>query len=252
MIFCDREHVASILKGKRVAIVGSSPSVEQNPAGKIDGHDVVVRVNNFQCLSDATGYRTDVFYSFFGRSIKKEVAELKAGGVKLCLAKCPDVKFMESAWHARNNKLRGVDFRPIYQERKDWWFCPTYIPSHGEFMRNFELLGKHVPTTGFSAILDVLSYGPEMVYLTGFDFFQSKMHNVNQPWAQMNHSDPIGHDPEGERRWLENNLKNYPIEIDPHLSLALRNMVKADPRSVMPKRRKNWNRNRPLIKRPAP
>lgn len=250
MVFCDRSHVASVLKGKRVAIVGSGPGVMQNPAGKVDGHDVVVRVNNFQCLDDATGFRTDVFYSFFGLSIRKSAQELIDGGVKLCMAKCPDVKFIESAWHERNGKQRGVDFRLIYQERKDWWFCPTYVPTHAEFMRNFELLNRHVPTTGFAAILDVLSYGPAHVFLTGFDFFQSRIHNVNEPWAKMNHSDPIGHDPDGERQWLRRNMNRIPVELDAQLELAIRGLVQPDSRASQIRRRRIVPRK--LIKRVTP
>ena len=86
------------LQGRRVALVGSGPGVLDNRPGFIDSHDVVVRVNNYK-LSPAAGARTDVFYSFFGSSIRKSVEELKRDGVDLCVCKCPNAQFMQSAWH---------------------------------------------------------------------------------------------------------------------------------------------------------
>jgi hypothetical protein len=143
-----------------------------------------------------------VFYTFFGGSIKKTREELKADGVRLCMAKCPDAKLMDSEWHRKMNKPHGVDFRYIYRDRRGWWFCPTYVPSLAEFKASFELLGQHIPTTGFSALLAVLAQEPASVYLTGFDFFSSRIHNVNEPWRPGNPDDPIGHAPERERAWL--------------------------------------------------
>lgn len=219
--FVSRAEVAPVFAGKHVAIVGSGPGVMDNAPGWIDGHDVVVRVNNYKLVPPATGARTDVFYSFFGRSIKKTEAELQADGVKLCMCKCPDAKFIESAWHRRNGKMNGVDFRSIYTFRWGFWFCDTYVPPVAEFMRAFDMLGRHVPTTGFSAILDVLSHQPASVYLTGFDFFESKVHNVNEPWRKRNDTDPIGHRPTAELAWLAANREAYPLRFDRQLEALL-------------------------------
>lgn len=220
MTFCDTDAVRAMLNGKTVAIVGSGPGSLDNPKGLVDSHDVVLRINNYR-LFPATGYRTDVFYSFFGQSIKKTSTELKRDGVKLCMCKCPDAQFMDSDWHREKKKMNGVDFRMIYERRRGWWFCPTYVPTVEEFMAHFDLLGGHVPTTGFSAILDVLSYEPAHVFLTGFDFFRSRLHNVNQRWRPINQDDPIKHVPEMERLWLVENYAKYPITMDARLSASL-------------------------------
>lgn len=220
MRFCDRAHVQRVFKGKTVAIVGSGPGVLENVNGLVDSHDVVVRVNNHK-LFPATGYRCDVHYSFYGRSIRKTVAQLKRDGVYLCMAKCPDAKFMDSAWHAANGKMNGVDFRWIYEMRREWWFCPTYVPPMEDFKQHFDLLGGHVPTTGFSALLDVLSFEPKHVYMTGFDFFRSGKHNVNERWRRANLDDPIGHVPHVERQWLIDHFDDYPITADAALSKCL-------------------------------
>lgn len=201
MRFSEIERIRRLVAGKSVALVGSGPGVLDNPPGLIDDHDVIVRVNNYR-LTKETGFRTDIHYSFYGSSIKKTAEELKQDGVKLCMCKCPDAKFMDSEWHRVNNKPHGVDFRYIYQQRKGWWFCPYYVPTLEEFVASFDLLEQHIPSTGFSAILAILQCDPSRLYLTGFDFFASRVHNVNEPWRPGNPDDPIGHAPELERAWL--------------------------------------------------
>src|SRR5690348_6646488 len=215
MRFVDRSEARQRFEGRRVAIVGSGPGVPGNEPGFVDGHDVVVRVNNYK-LSKAAGFRCDVHASFFGSSIKKTADELKRDGVTFCLAKCPNAHAIESEWHRRNNKMIGVDFRPHYRRRKDWWFCDTYVPTIAEFMESFRALDCHVPTSGFAAIFEVLLANPRSVYLTGFDFFKSKIHNVNEPWVEKNLDDPIRHRPDLEIAWLKRAMVNpkRPIMTD--------------------------------------
>jgi len=221
MDFCDRDAVRQVIRGRTVGIVGSGPGCLDNAPGLVDSHDIVVRVNNYK-LFPATGYRTDVFYSYFGSSIKKSAVELQRDGVRLCMCKCPDAQFIESTWHERNGKMLGVDFRPIYARRRDWWFCDTYVPTVDEFLAHFHMLGGHVPTTGFSALLDVLSFEPKHVYMTGFDFFSSRLHNVNERWRKANPGDPIGHVPDVEREWFANHFEHYPITLDARLADVVR------------------------------
>ena len=183
----------------------------------------MVRVNNYR-LTGGTGSRCDVFYSFFGTSIRKSRDELIRDGVYLCLCKLPDARAMESDWHTRNRKEIGIDYRPHYERRRrmNFWFCDTYIPTIGEFMESFRLLGHHMPTTGFSAILDILSFAPRAVYLTGFDFFSSGIHNVNEPWCDKNPDDPIRHLPAREAAWLAENIDLFPVSVDARLGAVLR------------------------------
>ena len=208
-------------EGRTVAVVGSGPGVLGNPPGLVDGHDVVVRVNNYRLVGEATGRRCDVFYSFFGSSIRKEAAELRRDGVTLCMSKVPDAHAIESEWHRRNGKMIGVDYRPHYRRRADWWFCDTYVPTVEEFLVGFEMLGRRQPTSGFAAILAVLGLGPKRVHLTGFDFFRSAVHNVTAPWRAKNLDDPIGHAPERELAWLKAAAPGLPITCDPTLEALL-------------------------------
>lgn len=216
MKFIGFDEVAAAIRGRTVAIVGSAPSVLENSPGHVDGHEVVVRVNNYK-LGAGPGYRTDVFYSFFGSSIRKSVDELKRDGVMMCMCKCPDAKPIDCEWHERNGRLLGIDFRYIYRMRAPWWFCDTYVPTVERFVETFELLERHVPTTGFAAILEILKCEPEYAYLTGFDFFESGLHNVDEKWRPGDPADPIGHRPDLELAWLVRNSGSYPLDFDRNL-----------------------------------
>jgi len=219
--FVTFSEVEEFFRGKRVAVIGSAPSVLDNDVDFIDAHDVVVRVNNYKLFGNVTGERTDVHYSFYGTSIRKTSEELKRDGVKLCMCKCPNGQPIESDWHRQKGKLNGIDFRYIYGSRKDWWPCDTFVPTTEHFLKSFELLDKHIPSTGFAAILDVLACRPRSAYLTGFDFFESGVHNVNEAWRSGDSSDPIGHRPDLELAWLAKNFLTEPLEFDECLNTRI-------------------------------
>lgn len=200
--FCDREAVRKMFHGKQVALVGSGPGVVGNAPGFVDSHEVVARVNNYK-VGREQGYRCDVHFSFYGTSIRKTASDLKRDGVTLCVCKCPDAKFMDSAWHRKRGRMNGVDFSYIYRTRRDFWFCDTFVPTLEQFREWFHLLDRHVPTTGFAALLEIMAHEPASVYMTGFDFFQSRIHNVDERWRPGDPSDPIGHSHARERAWVK-------------------------------------------------
>ncbi len=226
--------VEGLIEGKSVALVGSGPGSLDNPAGFVDSRDVVIRVNNHKC-GTGPGFRTDIHYSFYGASIKKTADELKAEGIKACWSRLPDCEFMQSEWHRRRGKQMGVDYRPHYERRKDWWFCPTYCCTVQELQDKFDLLGGHMPTTGFSALLDVLSCKPRNVYVTGMDFFQTGIHNVNERWKPGHPGDPIGHRPDLEREWFIHNVERLPITMDALLAQAVSGKVALRVPSMTPR-----------------
>jgi len=221
-MFVDKAHVAQIFEGKAVALVGSAPSVLKNKAGFIDSHDVVVRVNNYKIVMPSTGKRTDVHYSFYGHSIKKKKEDLISDGVYLCMCKCPNSKPITSTWHELHRKQSGIDFTYIYRHRASFWFTETYVPTDEEFRHHFNILNKHMPTTGFSALLDILSYNPKSVYMTGYDFFTSGVHNVDEVWSKTNMNDPIRHMPHLESKWVSENKDKYPLILDDHIKTVIR------------------------------
>lgn len=211
MRFVTFEQAAEHIRGKTVAVVGSGPGVLDNAPGFVDSHDAVVRVNNHRCGPYA-GFRTDMHYSFYGNSVRKSAAELQSEGVRLVMCKCPNGKPLQSAWHEHNRRFEGVDFRYIYALRKSWWFCDTFVPDAARFLSKVSLLDNHIPTTGFAAILDVLACEPASIYLTGFDFMTSGLHNVNEPWRPGDPSDPIGHRPELEAAWIAANRERFTFD----------------------------------------
>lgn len=220
MLAATREDVEKVFRGRHVAIVGSGPGSLDNDPGFVDSHDVVVRCNNYR-TGPAQGFRTDVFYSFFGGSIKKTRDALIADGVRLCMCKVPNAQPIESAWHRQHNKMNGVDFSYIYRARASFWFCPTFVPTVEHFLEGFNLLGGHIPTTGFAAILDVLRCKPASCHLTGFDGFTSLVHNVDEVWRAGDPTDPIGHVPHAELQWLRDNQYAEPLTFDPRLAFIL-------------------------------
>lgn len=226
MNFVAFEDVVPYFRGKRVALVGSGPGVLTNEPGFIDSHDVVVRVSDYK-TGEKAGRRCDVHYSFYGNSIKKDRDTLKRDGVRLCMSKLPNSRPLKSEWHEAHNKPEGVDYRYIYRNRAAWWFCDTFIPDDARFLRKFDLLGKHQPTTGFAAILDVLECGPRALYLTGYDFFTSGIRNVDEPWRPGNPTDPIGHRPDLEAAWLTENAECHPLTFDSKLRDLLNYMAPA-------------------------
>lgn len=220
MRFIDFDEVRALFKGKTIAVVGSAPSVLDNDPGFIDSHDIVVRINNHKC-GIAQGFKTDAHYAFYGTSIKRSSEDLRREGCRLCMCKLPNAKPLESKWHEANGKQNGIDFRYVYRNRASWWFTDTYIPSVESFMTKFELLDRHIPTTGFSAILDVLRCDIARAFITGFDFFSSGLHNVDENWRPGDPADPIGHRPVLEAQWLEANASRYPLTFDPVLTKIL-------------------------------
>jgi hypothetical protein len=200
------EEVAALFRGWRVAIVGSGPGSLGNEPGFVDGHDVVVRVNNFK-VGEPQGFRVDVHYSFFGTSIRTPREAL--AGCELCICKLPDSQPIDSEWHRARGKLVGIDYRYIYCNRAGWWPCPVFVPDDARFLAKFNLLDRHQPTTGFAAILDVLECQPSELYLTGFDGFSSGVHNVDEPWRAGDPTDPIRHRPDLELAWLRENRGRF-------------------------------------------
>ncbi len=218
MNFVTYMDVAQRFQGKKVAIVGSGPSCLDNEIGFIDSHDIVIRVNNYK-NDEFTGFRTDVYYSFFGVSIKKQKEELQDHGVTLCMCKLPNEDFIQSEWHVNNGKTHGIQFKAVYQRRKNFWFCDTHIPTKERLQAYMKSLKGHMPTTGFSCILDVLSFDCD-IYITGFDFFTSGIHNVNEKWGKVNTRDPIRHRPDLELQWLRDNPSER-LTFDEHLQNLL-------------------------------
>lgn len=180
-IIKDRE-IKKIIEGKKVVILGSAPSVLKNDGEYINSFDLIVRINNYKMFGfeKYVGNRTDIFYSYFGRNIKKENSELLNDGVKLIMSKYPNNDF---TGHTSGQVIQGISdtCKWVYDLRQDWWKFPVWIPKLRYFRENYNRIDR-IPTTGMSAVLDILRFSPCLLYITGFDFMRSKIHNVDEAW----------------------------------------------------------------------
>jgi hypothetical protein len=213
---------------KRVAIIGSAPSVLQNQGDIIDKYDEIIRINNFKVKGvdlkgnnydyrHLVGSRTDWHYSFYGGSIRTSKAELE--GIKGHLCKCPNEEIVHlTDWHIKRKAEKGCGWAWIYRARTDYWQAPVYIPTKEHYLRCFYMLGNRVPTTGFACIWEMISLPVKEMYITGFDFFKSGVHNVTEIWKPGKADDPIGHVPQREFEFLKKWVKEMPkITLDKHL-----------------------------------
>ena len=214
------DSIKDLFKGRRVCIIGSAPNGLDNQGKMIDSYDDIIRVNNykFRGFEDKLGSRCDYHYSFYGSSIRISNYKLKDDGIKGHLCKCPDSKAHFTDWHVKNRKTRGCDFRWIYTMRKGYWVAPVYIPEKDHYLKCFNMLHSHVPTTGFACIWELIQCDPKELYITGFDFFESKVHNVNERWVEGSKDDPIRHIPEIEEKIVkEYAIKHKFVTLDKHL-----------------------------------
>lgn len=202
--------IANYFKNRSVIILGSAPSVVNAKADYLSKFDVIVRVNNYEPFNECK--RTNVYYSFFGRSIQRVRERISKWGK-------PDFLFFkypfDFCWlkHTNGQEIAGKsgDFRFIQKSRQaELAENDHFIQTQANFISNFCAVGC-IPTTGVAAVLDIIRYQPKEVHIAGFDFFKSKMHDINKPWLPQEWQ---GHDFDSEE-WLidtliENGLLKYP------------------------------------------
>lgn len=207
----SRKFVDNFFKNKSVLILGSAPSAINMPAKKMDGFNIIVRVNNYEIFNECK--RVDVYYSFLGKSIRKSAEQIKGDGCKLIYCKCP----------IDNTKVPYVDgnFRWIYQFRHNWFILPYYISPLKTFNENSAFVNQ-VMTTGMSAIVDILRHNPKRVHIAGFDFFTSGLHNIS---ARSKWKGARGHNHLGEANIARKLIKNGWITCEPEIEKLLNNKL---------------------------
>jgi len=201
------KQIKDYIKDKSVIILGSAPSVVENTDLFINSFQIIVRLNNYKIFNDST--RTDIYYSYFGRNIKKTKNDLIKDKIKYIMCKYP-----VSNWGKRIDGLQD-DWSWVYEYRKGYFVIPYYIPTDKDFKSNFDLLDR-VPTTGVSAILDILRFKPKYMHVTGFDFFQSGKHNINEKWDNSGN-----HNLEGERKLIKKLHTENKINVDNNIKRIL-------------------------------
>lgn len=177
----DEDYLKDFFKDKSVIVLGSAPNLLNTPSTVINAHDIVVRVNNFKLYNECD--RADVFYSFFGKSIRTPLQRLKQLNCQLMMCKCPDVPIEVKNRDGSINEKLTDDYGWIYDFRTEWFEqaqIPFFIQTEDNFNENNKMVGQ-IMTTGVAAIFDIYRYNPKKMYFAGFDFGMSKMHNINKP-----------------------------------------------------------------------
>jgi len=213
--------LSDMLKGSSVAICGSAPSIQDNRDGYIDKHDIVVRMNNFKLLRSC-GEKKHIYYSYFGKAIRKNASEINEFEVVMC--KYPEVDFTGHTY-GETDAGYSENFIKFYENKKSFFnkiFVPVWKPRLSEWTQNFLSIGR-IPSTGLSCILDILRFKPKKIYITGFDFFSTMMHNVNEPITQKELS---RHDFEREKEFFEKIVRYEPVELDKHLKKIFGDTIK--------------------------
>src|ERR1700752_2702940 len=150
---------ATLLRGRRVAIVGPAATIRGSAQQKlIDAYDVVVRINNQwppdPALVPDIGNRADVIYHCCNG--KSPIARLDVPSFAAC----------RFTWYEAN--AESADLVELCR-RHD-------IPSacYDEFQKTLiEKLGT-VPNTGLLAIAHMLTTELKELYVTGFSFYATR------------------------------------------------------------------------------
>lgn len=157
------------LAGKRVVLVGPSPSLEGTGNGElIDGYDLVARVNKGYpvtgSISADIGERTDLHYHCLHESAKCggpiHYEQMTEDGVYLCSPYPPNVvPFNRDVDRFRRERTkRKLDLRAHFFDYGLYLGCAAKIGTR--------------PNSGVLAILDLLAHNVSELQVTGFTFFQ--------------------------------------------------------------------------------
>lgn len=168
-----------------VAVVGNAGYLRDIGQGdRIDNHDLVIRMNNFQIrgFEAQVGSRVDLFLTTFFTDIQYDRPELRAA--KYLVASVPNNFRKHRRQHVHHRHAEQIVNGLQAMRRTD-----VYVPEWQLFRDWIQKLGGF-PSTGLMAIVFALeSLDCEQIYLTGFSFFQGAAHYFpDQPSSARNHN----------------------------------------------------------------
>lgn len=211
------------VKGKCIALVGPAESIlNTNKGNIIDKFDLVVRLNKSiplpSSLSHDIGTKTDIIYNSLNTSDFPGENNLNPK-----LYKKYDVKFVCSSYPF-NHKIFHDDIASYVYKYK--FELPLKVMDDLKF-RNFEKILGTRPYTGSCAIMDLLSYPIQYLYITGLDFYQTKYYNeyrhISKEGLKYNKNNTI-HQAKPQIDYLKNvSLFDNRIILDPFLDKLLYN-----------------------------
>ena len=189
----------SELQGASLAIVGNAGYLAERAQGRhIDGHDLVLRMNNFQIagFEHCVGRKLDIFFTTFHDDV--DVSNPALAQARFIVTSVPFnvTKRRGAGLQHRHAKFIAAGLRKMQRQE-------AFVPDEHYFLAAREEIGRY-PSTGAMAILLAIDYllprcGP--VSITGFSFFQGRSHYFSSRAV-----DPRNHDPEHERALLRRRL----------------------------------------------
>jgi hypothetical protein len=222
-----RRFDSSILKNKRIAIVGpASSAYNTNRGAFIDAFDFVVRINKAPLLlkdgksKHDIGAKTDIlFHSFFENDFSG------GGPLDFTLYDALGIKYVINPIPTFFGKRVTFNFYKKYLLKRVVYTLPP-----GPYREAVKPFGKFRPTTGFCSLKMVLESDFSELFITGFTFFRTaygdgyrdalKDVNVNKKYiAESNiHNPDIEYD-QFKVMLKQNERKN--IVVDRELRLIL-------------------------------
>jgi hypothetical protein len=162
-----------------VAVVGNAGYLKDIDQGEIiDGHSLVIRLNNFQTrgFEGQVGTRCDVFLTNFFRDILYERPELAAAG--RIVASVPNNFRKARRSHLHHRHAEHIAEGMAHLAGRD-----VYVPSLETFLAACSDC-RAVPSTGFMAVCFVLRHLRwNRLFVTGFSFFRGAEHYFGEEAA---------------------------------------------------------------------
>ena len=169
-LFYNKTLDLSIFRGKRIAVIGPADSATKSNLGTfIDQFDLVVRLNKAPDLLVAgtqavqIGRRIDVLFHNF-------LENPSTGGSRLDLPTLHrlGVRYLVNPIPTTFGKRNCFNFYKKYLQQQ-----PTYLAPSTPYEQVINRFGSKRPTTGFAALLALLSSPFRELYISGFTFFKT-------------------------------------------------------------------------------
>jgi Glycosyltransferase family 29 (sialyltransferase) len=190
------------LQNASIALVGNAGYLaELNQGDLIDGHDLVIRMNNFRTegFEQNVGRRTDIFLTNFFTDIDYSRPELVQ----------PSLIVSSSPNTFRKRRRRGIHLRHapfITDGMRQLGRSTVFVPSTEWFIEQIGQIGRY-PTTGAVGVLLLLKQLASVcgeIYVTGFSFFEGRCHYFNDDLANT-----LNHDAKRERCLIKKTICPY-------------------------------------------